>query len=579
MKRLFSVFSIIVGIERAPASDRWFLRGLLTIVVVAAAWFVISLSNALSVTDVRAGGTLQEGIIGTPRFVNPVLALTRADQDVTQLVYSGLVRVDTDGTLQPDLADSWAQSEDGTIYTINLRQDATFHDGIPVTSADVLYTVELIQNSELKSPLRGNWNGVRVAAVNDYQIEIILQEPYAPFIENLTVGILPVHIWRNVPIEQVPFSTHNTTPVGSGPYQIVDTDFSNSGTVAQYKLQPAGQQVNTALLSDIALKFYPDEATLTEAWENQNITSSAYLPTEVVRTSDDEVFQTTTIPLTRTFGLFFNQNKSEIVRDAAVREALELAIDRAQVVATAVDGAGIPTQTAAKSASGEVDWDYSDTHDFGQSSTTPDTLELATFVLEEAGWMQTESGTWETVVDNDIIPLQVTIRTANSAVFNDTLQAVVTAWKELGVTVATEQFTQSDLVQTVIRERDFEILLFGMDSGRAGDLYPFWHSSQQDDPGLNVAQYANLTVDEALETARVTTDPEVKTAALETINTIIQEERPAIFLFQPALQYVVTKEITTDLPQQLSVSSERFIAIADWYTEERMIWPIFTNDE
>jgi peptide/nickel transport system substrate-binding protein len=157
-----------------------------------------------------AGGSITEGIVGIPRFVNPVLAVTRADQDMSALLYSGLMKINEEGVLVPDMAESVTVSDDGRTYNVLVRRDTRFHDDTPLTARDVAFTIGLIQNPDLKSPLRGNWAGVTVEEISEYELNIVLDEPYTPFIENFTVGIIPRHIWSSLPIEQVPFSQRNT---------------------------------------------------------------------------------------------------------------------------------------------------------------------------------------------------------------------------------------------------------------------------------------------------------------------------------------------------------------------------------
>lgn len=574
MKRLFSPVRLIALIETSRPSDRWLLRILLALCVVTLAWFLLALNNTASVDDVRSGGSISEGILGTPRFVNPVLALTRADQDVTEIVYSGLLRQAADGTLEPDLAAGWTVSADGTVYTVALRDNITFHDEVPVTATDVVYTIELIQNDDLKSPLRSNYSGVTAVALDDRTIEFTLSEPYTPFLHNLTVGILPAHIWRSIPIEQVPFSSYNTTPIGSGPYQIVDTTFSKNGTVEHYELDRFTAHTPVGLLEDITLTFYTEQEQLQEALTDGDIDGTAYLDAVTVASwQDQDTVEVLETPLTRTFGLFFNQNRSEILRDAAVREALDLALDRSVLVTNGLSGAGIPTASIVMGAVPTLE--SGDVH--GAADESP--LTIAALVLEEAGWTKnSESGIWELVDGTDRTPLSVTIRTANAPLFQATLASITDQWEAFGVQVVTEQFEQTDLLQSVIRERDFTVLLFGIDPGTSGDLFAFLHSSQQNDPGLNIAQYANLTVDDALETLRTSQDSDARQAARATIDTIVTEERPALFLFRPTVQYVNQSGATPVLPAQLDRPADRFRTITSWYANARQVWPFFTED-
>jgi peptide/nickel transport system substrate-binding protein len=216
MKSSFGYSSILDRflnlIESASSSDRLFLRIAFFAIIATLVWLIFSIDNEYSETIPVRGGSFIEGIIGTPRFINPVLATTRADQDVTSIVYSGLMKINPDGNLVNDIAKSINLSEDGLTYNIVLRQDVKFHDGTLLTSKDVIYTLQLIQDPDLKSPLRGNWTDVTIEEINDYELNIVLKEPYVPFIENFTIGIMPSHLWKNLPIEQLPFSQLNTEP-------------------------------------------------------------------------------------------------------------------------------------------------------------------------------------------------------------------------------------------------------------------------------------------------------------------------------------------------------------------------------
>lgn len=575
MTRFFSVTNIISVIETAKTSDRWFLRTLLAIIIIALIWTLLAANQVVSIPGVSAGGDLTEGILGTPRFANPILALTRADQDVTALVYSGLMKINPDGDLVPDVAESVIVSEDGATYTINLRNDVFFHDGVQLTANDVLFTINLAQNADLKSPLRGAWSEVVVEVIDDQSLLVSLSESYAPFIENFTLGILPAHIWRTVPIEQVPFSEFNTTPVGSGPYMVKEAEFSRSGTVETYHLTAATNHYESPLIKNITLQFFATEAAIIDALDDGAIDATSYIPAELLGTIDQSQYNLISTPLPRTFGLFFNQNKSVALRDAAVREALETVLDRQAIIDKALSGSGIPTLPSTMSATTTVE---SEQVNLSTAEVQQKRLEDARSILENADWTQTEFGTWEKEIDDSAIPLTLTIRTANNPTLEATLQAVSEAWRELGVTVLTEQYEQTDLVQSVIRPRDFAVLLFGLDMSRSQDLFPFWHSSQQNDPGLNITQYANLTVDDFLEAARVSQDETERNAAITSALKVITTERPAIFLFQPANVYVISPSIRTTPMNHIGSPSDRFSTVSEWNTDTRALWPFFRTD-
>ena len=149
---------------------------------VSSAGLLYTLKQSLVVRVPSQGGSLSEGVIGSPRFINPVLAISDADRDLTALAYSGLLRATPGGGYEPDLAEGYAVSDDNKTYTFTLRENITFHDGTPVTSQDVAYTVQKAQDPALKSPLRANWDGIRVETPDARTVRFVMRAAYAPFI-------------------------------------------------------------------------------------------------------------------------------------------------------------------------------------------------------------------------------------------------------------------------------------------------------------------------------------------------------------------------------------------------------------
>jgi ABC-type transport system substrate-binding protein len=121
-------------------------------------------------------------------------------------------------------------------------------------------------------------------------------------------------------------------------------------------------------------------------------------------------------------------------------------------------------------------------------------------------------------------------------------------------------------------------LLFGLDMSRSQDLYPFWHSSQKDDPGLNVAQYTNVSVDRLLEVARSEQDHTKRLEALEKASETIADEVPAVFLFRPTMTYVVANDVTVSLIERPGKAADRFANITHWHTTSDVLWPIFQQN-
>ncbi|KKT78341.1 MAG: hypothetical protein UW75_C0046G0005 [Parcubacteria group bacterium GW2011_GWF2_44_8] len=555
-------------IERRQPSDRLLLRSLFFLTIFSGIFFLYSINQENSNPTL-----LTEGIVGIPRFINPALAITRADQDTVALVYSGLMKIDVDGTLVPDIAESVTLSEDGKNYTIVVRKDRTFHDGTPLTARDVVYTYTLVQDSDLKSPLRGNWSDVTITEVGEYELTVNLAEAYSPFIENFTLGIMPRHIWSNLPIEQLPFSQYNTEPIGSGPFSIEEVQRDASGLISGYSLKPEPNSQNNPNLSGIELRFFQNESQLKTALTNKEISATVYLSTAEIQNFINNDTRVLTEPLPRIFGVFFNQNRSASLRDKAARQALNVAIDRDALVEEILNGYGVPITKPTLSSSSELESESTETE---EGIISP--IDQARNILIDGGWEQNEAGFWEKEIDDTVETLSFTLKTSNSDLFDKTATRLAATWRELGVEIQVEQYEQTGLVQSVIRSRDFQAVLFGLDTNRTEDLYPFWHSSQKDDPGLNISQYTNIAVDRLLEKTRNSKDSAERAQLQNEVSTAINAETPAIFLFAPSIAYVIDKTITTTPMSTLGKPSDRFMNVSNWYAKTEVVWPIFQND-
>jgi len=572
-KRRSPFTGILALIEKRRTSDRILLRFLFFIFIISGVFSLIVINNRYLAETPVAGGTLLEGIIGTPRFVNPVLATTRADLDMSALLFSGLMKIDPDGNLVPNLAESITINDTGTVYNIVIRKDVRFHDGTPLTARDVAFTIALVQDATLKSPLRGNWVDIIVEEISEYEINIVLEEPYAPFIENLTLGILPRHIWNELPIEQIPFSERNTNPIGAGTFSLKSLTRNKSGIIESYTLNRFASAIESVNIASVKTLFYSSEDELINGYNTNQFHSSAYLPPAVTRTFTETKTNTSVleIPLPRVFAIFINQNRTPALRDIGARRALSAAINRDHIVQNVLSNYGVPTTYPLPATHFALQSDSSTTE--AESTISPQ--DRATTILQETGWRKNDKGIWEKRIGGEITALQVTLRTANNTLFEQVAQTIARDWRAVGIEVRLEQFEQTDLLQNVIRPREYETLLFGIEMGRSIDLYPFWHSSQREDPGLNIAGYANIEVDRLLSTARATTDFDTRQQLTNQAVTIITNEYPAIFLFTPTTTYITPQTVHTSNIHNISRPHERFMNIAQWHMSTDRVWPLF----
>ncbi len=515
-------------------------------VVFVASWFVVT--HRVEMASV--GGEYTEGLIGEPQFVNPLYAsASDVDSDLTELVFSGLFRYDPVSGLVPDLASSFEISEDQTTYTITIRDDARWHDGEPVRASDVIFTIQSIQNPEYKSPLAVSFQGVSVAEMGEKQVQFTLLEPFAPFLSSLTVGIIPSHLWEQIAPIRATLTDLNLTPIGSGPYKFSKYTKDKMGNIGTYVLERnPDYYAQPASIEQLAFKFYSDAHTAVDALTNRNIEGLAFIPADLVSEVEKirgvEIMRPSIPQIT---AIFFNQEKNDLLAEHDVRQALIQSINKEEIInevlgghASAIDAPILP---------GMVGY-HEDIERFGYD---PD---AARILFDEHREESEEVAFTLTVLDQ--------------AEFIHAAEIIQRQWAEIGVTLEIRVVAALDLQALVLSGRNYEMFLTGELLGTDPDPYPFWHSSQASDPGLNLAGYENRKADELLEEARITTDPEERAAKYIEFQDFLAEDLPAIFLYQPTYRYAVASKIKNIDLERITDPSDRFSRINEWYIKMKM---------
>jgi peptide/nickel transport system substrate-binding protein len=537
-------------------------------------WMLYDINVAFLVTVPKPGGTLTDGVVGEPRFINPVLASSDPDRDISALVYSGLTRFDIQSQkLIPDLAQSWSVSPDGLTYTFILKNNITFQDGTPVTAADVVFTVQTIQNPDIRSPLAATWAGITVQEINQQTVQFILPAPYKPFIENTTLGILPKHLWQNVDPAQFPFSPLESNPIGSGPYRISAISKDKTGVPITYELSPFTHfTLGLGLLGKIDFRFYKTQDAVLSALETGEITTTSGISPADAPGLTADGFSLQSSPLPRVFGIFFNQSEKQGLADPAVRRALDVATDR-QTLVTSVFG------PFAKAIAGPVPALFL-ANAFGPgiaSSSVPSASStLADSLLDKAGWIRNTSGIREKKIAGASTTLAFSISTSDAPELVAVANALAGEWRRIGVDVSVKVFGDG-LEDNVIRPRNYDALLFGQVVGRDFDLYPFWASTQAADPGLNIASYANPSADTLLVQMRTTASTTIEAADYQQFSALLTHDEPAIFIYEPDLISVVPPTLAGEAAGSVSAESERFSDAYQWYLQTERVWRIFTR--
>jgi len=514
------------------------------------------------------GGSYTEGMIGSPRVINPLYLSRDADRDIARLVFSGLITYDGAGNVVPDLAERYEISRDDKTYTVFLRKNIQWHDGKPLTADDVVFTINRIQNPQYKSPARANWQGVEIQKIDDATVRFTLRTPYAPFIENLTQGIIPKHLWEHIEPAQAVLHDLNMHPVGSGPYQFSRFKTTAEGAVIWYALTRNPHYYREGpYLQNITFVFFNTEDELIASIHKGEIDGFGPISSNRAKDANPDQGLVFSIATPRIFSIFFNQRATPALADPAVREAIARAIDKNKIARETAGGGAIalnsilpPFQTFQKSAASGAAESAAPEYDPGRARS----------LLDMTGWRDTDGDGIRDKKIRDgkkkisLAALHFTLTTGDSPDLSHTAELIKSMLADAGISIDIQKKSFAELETAVIRPRAFEILLFGQVYGYEPDPFAFWHSSQVKDPGLNIALFADKKADRILEDARHTTDHAVRDQKYQDFARIAARALPAVPLYTQLYLYLLPRdmqftplEVSPDAASELPARSQR----------------------
>ncbi len=583
-----------------------------------------------------------EGIVGFPRFINPIFSRdSDVDGDLTKLIFSSLLKYDKNLELVPDLAVSYSISDDQKIYNFKLREDVLWTNGEKFTADDVIFTLETIKNSEYKSPLYPTFKNIEIKKISDYELEFSLKEPYAPFLNVLTFGVLPQSVWMDISPQNAILAEYNIKPVGTGMYKLKTFTKDKMGNIKTYSLiRNDNYYGNKPYIKNLILKFYPDFDSLTFALKSKEIQGASFLP-KVFREefADNKNIEIKSLQLPQYTALFFNQEQQAILKENKIRIALSLGIDKNSILDEALSKEGVIIDSPI--LPGFVGYNP----DLEKYSHNP---QEANKMLDDLGWKKINSDEYvaqeKETLDKSILDketeikklegqeiesednekngeedssdniensangeaiaklnmelnslkqkveflseynmqaflrkkdgklLDLSITTVNNEDNVKVVNKIKSQWNDLGVFTKLEIVEAKDIDKNVIKPRAYDCLLYGEIIGADPDPYPFWHSSQNKYPSLNLAVFSNVEVDKLLEEARQTSDMQKRNDKYIHFQNILVKEQPAIFLYSPVYSYILSKKVNGFETTKIYLPRDRFSDIEDWYLETERVW-------
>jgi peptide/nickel transport system substrate-binding protein len=507
------------------------------------------------------GGVYTEGLVGSLGRLNPLLDWNNAaDRSVNRLLFTGLVRFDEHGLPQADLAEAWGVAQDGTVYNFSIREDAVWHDGTPITSEDVLFTIDRMKSAGSLYPqdIKDLWAKIEVTQLNEKNLKFTLPEPFVPFMDYLTFGILPRHLLESVSAEQMPDAEFNINPVGSGPYKF-DHLIVDDGQITGVVLTVSDTYYGTApFIEQVVFRYYETSAAAMDAYQQGDVLSVSQITSDVLSTALEEPsLSVYTSRLPQMSFVLFNLNNPEVpfFGDAKLRRALMLALNRTYLINTFLQGQAFVADGPILPGS----WAYHDgiEHFEYNPDEAINILKTEGYVIPaEGGDVRGKEGTL----------LSFIMLHPDDEVHTRIAETIRDAWAEVGVQAQLQAVPYDDLAVDFLASRTYHAALVDLNLARTPDPdpYPFWHQAEAAG-GQNYSQWDNRAASEYLEQARVTADPTLRTRLYRNFQVVFSKELPALPLFVPVYSYGVDSQVQGVQVGPLYDPSDRLATFNNWY--------------
>jgi len=529
-------------------SERQLLVGVSIIFVTAVLFWGTLIFYKGTSEKPASGGTYTEGVIDQPIAVNPLISTNEADRDIAQLVFADLLT----------LSEKYEANADKKIWTFDLKPDLKWSDGKPLTANDVIFTLEVILDTDTRSPLYQTWQGVVGERVSERQFRFLLKTPYAFFEDNLrNFKVMPRHLFENIPTANIALSSYNLEPVGSGPYKFVGYNKRKDGFITDYRLTRNPHYAgDKPFIDDFNFKFFSNKEDLLAAFNNKEIDGVGGLGlNDIAKIKITNTVYKITIPAY--YSISFNPSLNEALKEKEVRQALTLAIDKSGLVKTVFDsqamvihGPIVPALTGYDPAIYE------------QERFSP---EEAKKLLDDRGWVLGADGMRSKSVGSKKVVLQFELTVPQVEFLTATADFLKTGWEAIGVKVTTNVMRPSEVISNAIKTRNYQLILFGTILKTNPDIFSFWHSSERFYPGGNLATFNNKTVDGLLESVKSDFNATTSAQSLSKIQQIINDERPAIFLYSPSYFYVANRKLNGFDQKIIATRADRFDNVAKWH--------------
>lgn len=502
-----------------------------------------------------SGGIYTEGVVGKIEQLSPLYSASNPpESSAAAIIFSGLTKKNDSRESIPDLAEKWEISSDGKVYTFTLKENLEWHDGQKLTADDVVFTIETIQNPDAKSPLLPVWKGVGVKKQDDRTVVFNLTLPYAPFISNTDVAIIPKHILGDIPARSLKTAEFNTSPIGSGPYKY--QVLKNIKDSQELSLIPNDNYYGqTPYIEKVVFKTYQNISDLTGAYARREITGMRrILNSEVNNKKQLPGIGMYSLSIPEYDAIYYNLRK-DVMKEKAIRDAITLGISRQQIIKDVYSGGALSIYSPILPG-------YPGYNPKLRYSTD---LAAAKNKVAEAGYVIGPDG----IASKGDKRLTLRLATVDSSEKVKEAEIIRDSLKTIGIDIQIEKFPFAVFIQDHVRPRDYDILLIAQNLGADSDIYSFWHSTEVNDPGLNFSGYTDRKLDKFLEQGRTILDPVARKEKYLEVSQSVFDSNAAAYLVWPYYIYGASKEVKGPHDGRYVDPKNRFWNIEKWYIYDK----------
>jgi peptide/nickel transport system substrate-binding protein len=543
----------------------WIVEWVLLVVVV----FLFALvqifwySDAYETEAFVAGGDFSEATLGKVNSMNPLYAATSSEKTLAKLLFANLVSPDASGRMKGELARKVEMDETGKIWTVTLRDKLVWADGEPITADDIIYTINLITDTTAKTTVSADFSKVKLEKIDDKSVKFTLPSTYIDFTDSLEFPLVPSHILKDISPALVYESEFSKNPIGSGPFKL---NAMQASTVMDSHMQTIYLNRNEkyflgdTMLSTFTLKTYEKIDDIIDAMKSADVMATAELGAEVF---DDMPVSVNRRVSAINGGVFaFLNTEVDHLKNIKVRQAIQMGVNM-DAVREGIDEALALNYPILEEQESDLEYPELPKYD----------IDAAKKLLEEAKYSYDDDGN---LLDSENNRVQLTIAVAKRDTITGVAERYVNELKKLGfeaiLSIFDETMVAEDFFATVVRPRDFDILIYEIDLGVSADPFVYYSSTQASESGWNFSNYKNGLADDALLSAHTTTDRKLRKTKYESFLKYWKNDVPAIGIYRSTLNYYFARNrriYEEDI--RLTDKLDRFVGVRYWASEQKAV--------